>query len=213
MSEPTPDIYEEDQLLAQAAKMDFVLMREMHDRVLETEDVPSVGTLTLAYSRYSRMMRQNLSCLAKQRAEREKAKRQRPERELHDFAVETRITEVQHAVDRVISAAADGDEKVHTDWAHRFDREVDDWTEKPDWLEEDLDTVVRRACKTLGLPDDYAARWRELPEPTFFPDPEPETPEAVAAANAAARDLADQYAPPDPAPQRLPPPYDRYDSG
>ena len=111
------------------------------------------------------------------------------------MAVEERADELQHAVDRVISAAADGERKLHADWAHRFDRELDDWMEADDFLDEPLGAQVLRACRTLGLPGDLAQRWEQLPEPTFFPDPEPDDPTEVAAANAFCRQFTAHYAP------------------
>ena len=190
MSEPAPDIFEEDQLLARAARMDFTFAERLHTKALATEDVAELSDLARAYTRLTRSLRQMLALLSKLRADRAKAEREAPRRsaqDLHNQAIDERTAQVQDAVERVISAAAEGDEALHTDWCHRFDREVDDWTEKPDWIVDDIDTVIRRVCKTLGLPDDYARRWRDLPAPTFFPDPEPATPEAIAAANAAAR--------------------------
>ncbi|WP_421935948.1 hypothetical protein [Phenylobacterium sp.] len=190
MSELTPDIFEEDQLLAQTARMDFAFARHVQQKALATEEVAELSDLARAYARLTRSLRQALALLSKLRAERAKAEREAPRRsaqDLHDQAIDERTAQVQDAVERVISAAADGDEALHTDWCHRFDREVDDWNEKPDWIVDDVDTVIRRVCKALGLPDDYARRWRDLPAPTLFPDPEPATPEDVAAANAAAR--------------------------
>ncbi|WP_421935501.1 hypothetical protein [Phenylobacterium sp.] len=190
MSEPAPDIFEEDQLLAQTARMDFAFARHVQQKALATEEVAELSDLARAYARLTRSLRQALALLSKLRAERAKAEREAPRRsarDLQDQAIDERTAQVQDAVERVISAAADGDEALHTDWCHRFDREVDDWNEKPDWIVDDVDTVIRRVCKALDLPDDYARRWRDLPAPTFFPDPEPATPEDVAAANAAAR--------------------------
>ena len=190
MSEPAPDIFEEDQLLAQTARMDFAFARHVQQKALATEDTAELSDLARAYTRLTRSLRQTLALLSKQRADRAKAERETPRRsarDLHNQAVDDRTAQVQVAVDRVISAAAGGDEALHTDWRHRFDREVDDWNEKPDWIVDDVDTVIRRVCKALGLPDDDAQRWRDLPDPTFFPDPEPATPEDIAAANAAAR--------------------------
>jgi hypothetical protein len=186
----TPDIFEEDQLLARAARMDFTFAERLHTRALATEDTAELSDLARAYTRLTRSLRQTLALLSKLRADRAKAEREAPRpsaQDLQDQAIDERTAQVQDAVERVISAAADGDEALHTDWCHRFDREVDDWNVKPDWLVNDVDTVIRRVCKALGLPDDYAQRWRDLPAPTFFPDPEPATPEDVAAANAAAR--------------------------
>jgi hypothetical protein len=190
MSALPPEIEQSDLMLAEAAKLDLVGMRHVHELLLASDEAKAVGTLVHAYARVSRCMRQNLAMLAKQRADRAKAEREAArtapsERELFD----QRSDELQGAVDRVISAASDGDRKLHADWAHRFDRELDDWTEAPDFLDEPLDAQVLRACRTLGLPEHLAERWQDLPDPTFFPDPEPQTAEEIAAANAAVREL------------------------
>lgn len=226
MSELPPEIEEADVLLAKTARMDFAFARHVQERGLGADDVKDLAELARAYARLTRSLRQNLALLTKQKAEREKAERAReqheawraartPEHDLHELALEERTGEVQAAVDRVISAAAAGDEKLHTDWTHRFDREVDDWTEADDWLDDDFDAVVRRACQALGLPDDLAARWRDLPQPTFFPDPAPETQDEIDAANAAVRELTARYrlgaslGEPEP-PAGLGPPWDRW---
>ncbi len=199
MTGDLPEIEESDHLLAQTARMDFAFARHVQQQALESHDPKELADLARAYTRLTRSLRQELALLARLKAERAKAEREReqhaawlaartPEPDLREVAVEARTHEVQVAVDRVISAAAAGDEKLHTDWCHRFDRELDDWTEADDWLVDDVDAVIRRACATLGLPEDLAARWRNLPEPTFFPDPEPETAEEIAAATAAARE-------------------------
>lgn len=219
MSEAPPESHEEDVMLAQTARMDFAFARHVQERALASDDPKELCELARAYARLTRSLRQDLALLSRQKADREKARRERalhdaitgpPERDLRELALDERTTEVQQAVDRVISAAADGDTRLHTDWVHRFDRELDDWTETPDWLDDDVDAVIARVCKTLGLPEDYAARWRELPEPTFYPEPEPRTPEQIAAANAARRELTPQLrAGTKPT---YPPPYDKYDN-
>ena len=194
MSELPPEIEEADVLLAQTARMDFAFARHVQQRALGTDDVKELAELARAYARCTRSLRQDLALLAKQKADRAKAEREaaQPRTSVYPWEqpdpADERANEVQAAVDRVISAAAAGDEKLHADWCHRFDRELDDWTERPDWLAGDVDAVIRRVCATLGLPEDLAARWRNLPDPTFFPDPEPETPEEIAEANAAARE-------------------------
>ena len=206
MTAPPPEIEEADVMLAQAARMDLGLMRHVQALALDSVEAQVVGTLVNAYARVSRCMRQNLGLLAKQKADRAKAEREaaRPpiDRRPEHIAGEARLEDLQQGVERVISAAADGDRRLHADWVHRFDRELDDWYDAPDFLDESLEAQVLRACRTLGLPDELAARWRELPEPTFFPDPEPDDPDEVAAANATARELTARYAPGGPAPNR-----------
>ena len=187
-------VEQSDVMLAEAAKLDLVGVRHVHELLLASDEAKEVGTLVNAYAKVSRCMRQNLAMLARQKADRAKAEREAArtgpsERERFD----ERTDALQGAVDRVISAASDGDHKLHADWAHRFDRELDDWTEKPDFLIEDLDVQVIRACRTLGLPDHLAQRWQDLPDPTFFPDPEPETPEEIAKATAFCREAIARF--------------------
>jgi len=189
MTTEPPIVEQSDAMLAEAAKLDLVGMRHVHELLLASDEAKAVGVIVHAYSRISRCMRQNLAMLARQKADRAKAEREAArsapsERELFD----ERADALQGAVDRVISAASDGDQRLHTDWPHRFDRELDDWTEAPDFLLEDLDTQVLRACRTLGLPEHLAQRWQDPPDPTFFPDPEPESAEELAAATAVCRE-------------------------
>jgi len=185
MSALPPEIDASDAMLAEAAKSDLVLMRHVQSLALAADDAAEVGTLVHAYARVSRAMRQNLALLAKQKADRAKAAREAAhheawlakrasERTPEEMAYEERAEELQQAVSRVISAASAGDRVRHTELAHRFDRELDDWYDTDDFLDETLGAQVLRACRTLGLPADLAYRWRNLPDPTFFPDPAPE---------------------------------------
>jgi hypothetical protein len=216
MFDRPPEIEASDAMLAEAAKMDLVAMRHVQQLVLGSEDAQDVGVLVHAYARVSRCMRQNLGLLARQKADRAKADREAarppsayPWEQTHP--ADARADELQQAVERVISTAAAGDRRLHTDWVHRLDREMDDWIEAPDFLLEDLDAQVQRACRTLGLPDDLAPRWRDLPDPTFFPEPQSATAEEVAAANAVAVESTARFqaaafgrSPTDPAPPPVP---------
>ena len=122
MSSDPAIIEESDVMLAAAAKMDLAVMRHAHDLILASDDAPTVGTLTNAYARASRCMRQNLALLARQKADRAKAEREvaRERTSVYpwqqqnpkDLAVEERSDELQGAVDRVISAASDGDRQI-----------------------------------------------------------------------------------------------------
>lgn len=196
MSADLPEAHEADVMLAEAAKADLVLMRHVQSLALAATDAQEVGTLVHAYARVSRAMRQNLALLARQKADRAKAAREaerddarraaQPDlKTAEEIACDERADALQAAVGRVISAASGGDRRLHADWAHRFDCELDDWREAPDFLDDSLGAQVRRACRRLGLPDDVAARWRELPEPTYFPDPlEDDAPDDAAEARA-----------------------------
>jgi hypothetical protein len=199
MSERPPEIEASDAMLAEAAKMDLVAMRHVQQLVLACDDAKDVGVLVNAYARVSRCMRQNLGLLARQKADRAKAEREAAQPRTYPWEqthpADERAEDLQDAVGRVISAAADGDRRLHADWVHRFDRELDDWCEEEDFLDAPLGAQVLRACRTLGLPDELAARWQDLPEPTFFPDPAPESETETAAADATARAVTARYAP------------------
>ena len=183
MSDVAPIVDEADLMLARLAKLDLASVQHVHDCLLDTTKPDEVATLALAQARLSRSCRQNLACLTKLRAERAKAEREAEQHERwrrqadgwktdEDIAYETRAEDLMQAVGRVISHVADGDRERHTALSHRFDRELDDWYEEPDFLDLDLDTHVRQACRRLGLPAEAAAQWETLPEPTFHPEPE-----------------------------------------
>jgi hypothetical protein len=179
MSEPTPDIYEEDLMLAQAAKLDLVLARDLHARALAAEDVDDVCNLVRAYTRVSRSMRQNMGMLAKQKADRAKAEREarvdkvmlRFEDDPRDAAVDERLEALNDAIPRIAQAASGGDRDRYAGYIHRFDREMEDWHEEPDFLDFDLDAVVRHTARVLDLPSHLADRWQDLPPATMFADP------------------------------------------
>jgi hypothetical protein len=189
MSELPPIVDEADLMLARLAKLDLGSVQHVHDCLLDTTKPDEVATLALAQARLSRSCRQNLACLTKLKAERAKAEREAERHERwrrqaddrktpEDVAYETRAEHLSQAVGRVISHVANGDRERHTELAHRFDRELDDWYEKPDFLVPDLDAHVRQACRRLGLPAEAAARWEHLPDPTFHPEPEVRADEA-----------------------------------
>lgn len=204
----SPSVIEEaDVLLAEAARMDMVFARHIQQCALDVAAPEALDALSRAYARVTRSMRQNLALLARQKSDREKADRERKQHavwlearsvapadfDLHALAVEERTRAVQDAVDRVISAASDGEARRHSDYAHRLDRELDDWTEDEDFLLGDLDNMVARACRVLDLPDDLARRWRDLPKPTFAPTPQTVAgpqPAEPAAPSAGAADLS-----------------------
>ena len=212
MSGPPPEIDEADVFLAKLARLDLRAAQHVHDCLLDTTDPDEVARLAQAYARCSRQVRQTLACHAKLKADRAKAARlaeqherwrkaglpfeDGPRKTPEDHAYEARADHLVEAMERVISHVAAGDRERHTELAHRFERELDDWYEKPDFLDLDPQAHVRHACRRLGLPEDLADRWPDLPEPTFFPDPEvrrrdPDDPEFDAAPAATDPDSAD----------------------
>jgi hypothetical protein len=180
MSDPAPIVEESDLILARLAKLDLASMEHVHLCLTDTTRPEEVARLAHAQARLSRACRQDLACLAKLRADREKAARERPAPEPAsdprksdpDIAAELRADQLMGAVGRIIAHAAAGDRTRHIELAHRFDRELDDWYEDDDFILDGFDDQVLRACRALDLTPELAARWRDLPEPAFHPDPE-----------------------------------------
>ncbi len=190
MSNLPPEIDEADAMLARAAKLNLQAAEHVHACLLETTDAAQLAQLSRAANQLTRSMRQCLALLARLRSDRAKAAReadqhetwlkargQGPEVEPHvdpsDIARAVRVDEIQAGVVRVIAKVAAGDRERETALVHRFDRELDDWWDEPDFLDFDIDTVVRHACRILDLPPETADRWRDLPDPVWSPDPAP----------------------------------------
>lgn len=187
MSDLPPILDEADVFLGKLAKLDLMAAQHVNACLLDTTDPEQVAKLAQAYARCSRQVRQTLACHAKLKHDREKAARLAEQHErwrkagrpietdedLKKLAIDERTFDLSDAMGRVISHAAAGDEARHTALADRFDRELDDWEEEPDFLDLDLDDHVKAACRRLGLPEQLAEAWDELPEPTFVPDPAP----------------------------------------
>ena len=176
MSAPPPIIEAEDAILGRLAALDMQAAEHVHGCLLDTTTPAEVAELSRAYARASRCVRQTLALHARLKGDREKAAR---EAERHvvqmaraaiapsaadsdfdpDFAPDPdeiyfarKVEELRGAVDRVVSHVADGDQTRHTRLIHRFERELDDWLETPDFLDTPLDELVAEACKTLELP-------------------------------------------------------------
>jgi len=212
MSDLPPIVDEADVFLAKLAKLDLTAAQHVHDCLLDTTDPDEVARLAQAYARCSRQVRQTLACHAKLKHDREKAARLAEQHErwrksgrpietdedLRKHAVDERTFDLQDAMGRVISHVAAGDNARHTELADRFDRELEDWEDAPDFLDLDLDAHVKAACRRLGLSEDLADTWDELPEPTFFPDPAPRIREMAQAYRARAASAPLSAAPPRP---------------
>jgi len=214
MSDLPPVIEQADAMLARLASLDLTLAEHVHACALDTTDPKQVADLARAYQRVSRSLRQTLALHARLKTDRAKAAREAAQHDAwlearrsaitdedpEEAAIEERIEGLHDALGRVISHVAAGDRERHTELVHRLDRELDDWVEADDFLDRDVDEHVLQACRVLGLPEDLAGRWDELPEPTFFPDPAPRV-----RAPPAGQDAADPDAPPAPTDAEAPP--------
>lgn len=191
MSEPPPIIEAADAFLGRLATLDMQAAEHVHGCLLDRTEPSEVAELARAYARASRRLRQTLALHARLKADREKAARE-VERHAAQMArdpaasatgpnlpsdpdqiySDDKVEDLRDAVERVISQVADGDLTRHTRLVHRFERELDDWIDAPDFLDAPLDRMVERACRTLDLPETLARTWRDLPPAAFFPEPE-----------------------------------------
>ncbi|MBU1374376.1 MAG: hypothetical protein KKE02_21890 [Alphaproteobacteria bacterium] len=185
MSSLPPVIEQADAMLARVASLNLQAAEHVHACLLDTTQPDQLAQLSRAATQLSRSMRQTLALLARLQADRAKAAREaarhetwlksraEPDPDPADLFQAEHIDDVQTGVVRVIARVADGDRDRETALVHRFDRELDDWWDEPDFLDYDVDAVVRHACRVLDLPADVAARWRDLPDPDWSPDPAP----------------------------------------
>jgi hypothetical protein len=155
---PPADIEESDVMLAESARLDLMLARDLHARALATEDNVEAATLARAYQGVTRSMRQSLALLAKfkegrVRAARE-AQRARPRNE-------ARIAARREAVRRVMFAETDEDE--HEDRWDWIDARLGIEALPDDFADQPLDAQVVEICAEMGVDREAAAAWRETP--------------------------------------------------
>lgn len=190
MSSLPPEIEQADAMLARVANLNLQAAEHVHACLLDTTDADQLAQLSRAATQLSRSMRQCLALLARLRTDRAKAAREaaqhetwlksrarlidsEPDVDPAQRAQARHVNDVQTGVVRVIAQVAAGDRERETALVHRFDRELDDWWDEPDFLDYDVDAVIRHACRVLDLPPEVAARWRDLPDPDWSPDPAP----------------------------------------
>lgn len=176
MDTPDPDL--DAQMLAELAEMDLSATKHVHARLIAATEPDEVADMARAYGRVSRMLRQTLALKAKlaQDAARSQPLASGPAwargvpptpgcLSAQGFRVDDRVMELQAAVDRVLDVEID-DPLRYEALIERLDRELDDWVLEDDFADVPLDAQVLRVCRRLGLSEDLAARWRELPEPS-----------------------------------------------
>lgn len=190
MSPLPPTIEQADAMLARVASLNLQAAEHVHACLLDTTAPDDLAQLSRAATQLSRSMRQCLALLARLQGDRAKIAREAAQHETWlksragllgaepyiapaDVSQAEHIDDIQTGVVRVIAKVARGDRARETALVHRFDRELDDWWDAPDFLDYDVDAVVRHACRVLDLPPDVAARWRDLPDPDWSPDPAP----------------------------------------
>lgn len=155
--------------LERLAEMDLAAAEKVHAQLMAAETPEETASLSRAYQRVSRSARQCLMLqmrhageLAGRRAETRILDRR--DEMIREVKTEQRTVALQDAVERVACIAV-RDAGEREDRLDRFDLELDDWLDEPDFLTADLDGQVLRACRLLDLPEDLARVWRDLPAP------------------------------------------------
>jgi hypothetical protein len=170
----TPD--RDAEMLAELAEMDLSAAKHVHAQLLAATDAGEVTHLGRAYQGASRALRQTLAQKAKMVRDTAelKARTMRPTNpgwavdpslHLRDWQIGERLSELQAAVDRVVHAEHPDNEDEREALSEFLDSTYDDWLRAPDFTTADLDTQVMNACRSVGLSQNLAARWRELPTP------------------------------------------------
>ena len=158
-------------ILARFVARDAVAAEHVHAKLLASDDVAEIADLSRSYQRMTRSLRQTVALKAKltaeqaQAAEARRAKAPAPVKRNHEAEQADRIFDLQDAVARMAYAAGHRDAAAQDALFERFDAELDDWAERPDFTTADLDLQVRAACRLLDLPAALAPAWRALPHP------------------------------------------------
>jgi hypothetical protein len=188
-------------MLAELAEMDLSAAKHVHAQLLAATEASEVADLSRSYQRASRCLRQTLALKAKLTQDAVVHRiRTTPspgtdwaamQRELiHCDELGERISVLQDAVGRLLYTEV-SDAGTRLDLTERFDIELDDWIEEPDFTTADVDAQVRRACRSLGLTEDHVAEWRTLPRPPTEADPDLEDDDVDAGQPGAAPPAAD----------------------
>ena len=153
--------------------LDLAWAEQAHAKAMAAESADDVERLGRTYQRAARSLRQTVALRADLRRRRVAAPKPAapfvPDPEEHE--ADARVEELFDAVGRVIAAEhIDHPRRERLTWA-RFEREVDDWTTEDILAIEDLDEHVLEVCRELGLSEELAADWRNLPDPHEKPDP------------------------------------------
>ena len=215
--------------LDRLAALDLSAAEKAHGALMAAEDPKDIPELSRAYRGLARSLRQTLALkdrLRRQRAERSES-RPDPDRLARAGRFDILAEAVREAADDVGCDPAERE-----DLAERFHAEAWDWTERPDFLTEDLDALIHRARTLMDLDDEdegndpedgdlIEGKAREVfrPVPEQSPrhrracpgDPEAQAPDAqVPDGFAAAPEAVSEPAPP-PEPSPEPPSGHRWD--
>ncbi|MBU1375369.1 MAG: hypothetical protein KKE02_09140 [Alphaproteobacteria bacterium] len=178
MSTP-PDMAERHaRVLARLTELGLALAEQQFADAQAAETPAERIEAVKAFHTVSRSVRQCVALearLARQQAqdarEAERAQAAVPPKKPSVLEISRRITAVRDAVTRVIWHEAEDDDTAA--WLEEMlEAGLDRAVSRDDVCAEPLDDHIARLCLQMGLPEDAAHNWRDLPEP-----PEPDEPD------------------------------------
>ena len=186
MTAHADDIDPAEAMLAQLAGLDLTLARHLHACAMSADDPHATADLARAYHKIARSVRLTLAMHG--RLKRERLSGQAPPLPPSDTPppvrdparAAKRKAEVRAAVRRVIRAereAAETDAEPSDVLLERLEKSLEHQARNPAfglelidtaWRPMPLDRHVLLLCRGIGLPDEAAAAWRDLPEAEAF---------------------------------------------
>ena len=182
-ADPT-DVDPAEAMLAELAGLDLSLARHVHACAVATDDPGEVADLARAYQRIARSVRQSLALHAKLKREREAIARENPPpppapppKPMRDAArIAERKAAIRPAAQRVVWAEYEDaeDEDLASYYfdlieerleLHGRDNAFGLKANGPAWDLEPLEDHIVRFCADMGLPEQAARAWRDLPDP------------------------------------------------
>lgn len=129
--------------------------------------------------RHARVLARLVRQQAQDAREAERAQAAAPPRKPGGAELSRRISAVRDAVTRVIWHEVEDDESAA--WlAEMLDEGIASDCLRDDFCAEPLDDHIARLCLEMGLSEDAALGWRDLPKPTPVPDEDDDPDVAVA---------------------------------
>ncbi|MBU1375221.1 MAG: hypothetical protein KKE02_11090 [Alphaproteobacteria bacterium] len=199
MSTP-PDIAERHaRVLARLTELGLALAEQTFTDAQAAETPAERVEAVKAFHTISRSVRQSVALEAKlvrQQAQdlrdAERAALTGPPRKPGGVELSKRIGAVRDAVTRVIWHEAEDED--YAEWLEEQLRdELTSACQRDNFCAEPLDDHIARLCLEMGLPEDAAHNWRDLPAP---PDPDDDEPTADDAISPPPRDEAPEPDPP-----------------
>lgn len=169
MSEASPPIDRDEELLSELAELDIALARKVHAAAMAAEEPKAIADLGRTYQRIARSLRQTLALKGQLKRQREIEARPRPLTSSQEsLRIQARFIRQTTLCDAVMRVAWSERESLG-DELEDVRRDLHDLTEvlrrsdDPAFVTDDVDKQVEALCRDVGLPTLLAITWRTLP--------------------------------------------------